>query len=185
MSLGFSSDAKTMLFIGRMVELKNPIFVIEVLSRLLEINPNAVAVFAGAGPLESNVRELACQYNIAGRVKVLGWRDDTATLMRLSDALIFPRLEEPKEGLGLVLVEAQAAGLPIIASASITEDVKVFPELFETVPLAAGAAVWAEAVATRLSAPRPNHEDFLKGIDSSRFGLSQSLSSLIALYEEG
>lgn len=183
LSLGLSTDAKIMLFVGRMVALKNPVFVIEVLSRLLEINRNAVAVFAGTGPLQSNVRELACQYNIAGKVKVLGWRDDTATLMRLSDALIFPRLEEPKEGLGLVLVEAQAAGLPIIASASITEDVKVFPELFETVPLAAGAAVWAEAVAARLSAPRPNHEDFLKKIDSSRFGLGQSLSSLMALYE--
>jgi len=42
-----------------MVELKNPIFVIEGTVGLLEINPNAVAVFAGAGPLESNVRELA------------------------------------------------------------------------------------------------------------------------------
>ncbi len=184
LSLGFSTDAKILLFVGRMVELKNPVFVVEVLTQLLKINRNAVAVFAGAGPLQSDVRDLARQDKIADRVKVMGWRDDTATIMRLSDALIFPRLEEPKEGLGMVLVEAQAAGLPIIASASITEDVKVFPELFEIVPLSAGAPAWAEAIAMRLSRPKPNQADLLKTIDSSQFGLRQSLSSLMALYKE-
>ena len=183
LSLGFSTDAKIMLFVGRMVDLKNPLFVVEVLTQLLKINPNAVAVFAGAGPLEPDVRALARRNKIADRVRVMGWRDDTATIMRLSDVLIFPRLEEPKEGLGLVLVEAQAAGLPIITSASITEDVKVFPELFDTIPLSAGPAAWAEAAAISFARPGPNQAEFLSKIDSSRFGLKQSLSSLMALYE--
>jgi glycosyltransferase involved in cell wall biosynthesis len=183
LNLGFPADAKILLFVGRMVELKNPVFVVEVLTELLKINPNAVAVFAGAGPLESNVRELARHNKIADRVKVMGWRDDTATMMRLSDALVFPRLEEPKEGLGLVLVEAQAAGLPIVASPSITEDVKMFPELFEIVSLSAGAQSWAEAIADRLSRPGPDQGELLKRIESSQFGLRQSLASLMALYE--
>jgi len=62
--------------------------------------------------------------------------------MRLSDALIFPRLES-QEGLGWCW-SGQAAGLPIIASASITRRQSI-PELFETVPLARGSGM-AEAV---------------------------------------
>jgi glycosyltransferase EpsF len=113
---------------------------------------------------------------------VLGWRDDTAAIMRLSDVLIFPRLEEPKEGLGLVLVEAQAAGLPVLASPSITEDVQVIPELFEILPLAAGPKAWSLAVQKTLSQPRPCQNGFLSRVESSPFGLEQGLSQLMALY---
>ena len=181
--LGFSPNAKLLLFAGRMTGLKNPLFVVEIMTQLAETDPNVVALFAGSGPLEATVLELAEKYQIAKRVRVLGWRDDVATIMRLSDLLIFPRLEKPKEGLGLVLVEAQAAGLPILASHSITEDVQVIPELFEILPLAAGPKAWAQAVLKVLSRAKVCQQTILSRVESSPFGLDQGVSSLMALYD--
>ena len=181
--LGLSANSKLLLFTGRMTGLKNPLFVVEVLAQLAETDPNVVALFAGAGPLEGGVRERAETHQLADRVRVLGWRDDVATIMRLSDLLIFPRIEDPKEGLGLVLVEAQAAGLPILASRSITEDVQVIPELFEILPLDAGSKAWAQAVLRVLSRPKPSQQPILSRVESSPFGLDQGVSSLMALYD--
>ena len=184
LELGFSASARVLLFTGRMTPLKNPLFVVEILAQLAETDPNAVAVFAGAGPLEASVRELAQENQLADRVRVLGWRDDTAAIMRLSDVLIFPRLEEPIEGLGLVLVEAQAAGLPVLASPSITEDVQVIPELFEIIPLAAGPVAWAGKVNSILSKKYLPRQRYLERVECSHFSLTAGVSNFMSLYQD-
>ena len=182
--LGLNADAKVLLFAGRMVSIKNPVFLVDVLSELSKKDPKAIAVFAGAGNLEQTVRELAAAKNISDKVRVLGWRDDVSKLMRLSDLLIFPRLEEPKEGLGLVLVEAQAAGLPVLASPSITSDVQVVPELFEFLPLAAGPEAWANKASELLSRDFISPQRALSLIESSQFSLDAGVSSLLSLYSD-
>lgn len=182
LGLGLNATAKLLLFTGRMSPLKNPLFVVEVLAELVRTEPDAVALFAGAGDLEAEVLELALRMGVADKVKVLGWRDDTATIMRLCDVMIFPRLEEPKEGLGLVLVEAQAAGLPVLASPSITEDVVVIPELFTMLPLAAGSPAWAKAVSGIFSKPKLKQTACLARIEASPFSLDAGVKSLLALY---
>jgi glycosyltransferase involved in cell wall biosynthesis len=184
LSLGLSPSAKLLLFTGRMVPLKNPCFVVEILAELAKTNSDVVALFAGAGELETRVRELATEKGLTDRIKVLGWRDDSTTLMRLSDVLIFPRLEEPKEGLGLVLVEAQAAGLPVLASPSITEDVQIIPELFTSMPLALGPQAWADATSNILSSPQLSREECLGRVEASQFSLEAGLANLLALYAD-
>jgi glycosyltransferase involved in cell wall biosynthesis len=104
--------------------------------------------------------------------------------MRLSDLLLFPRLEEPKEGLGLVLVEAQAAGLPILASPSITDDVQVIPELFAFVPLAGGAAAWANTARQMLGREFLSREAALELIEGSHFSMEAGVNNLMNLYED-
>lgn len=182
--LGLLPNARVLLFTGRMAPLKNPCFVVEVLAELVKKDPNAVALFAGAGELDTQVRELAEQKGLADKVRVLGWRDDTPMLMRLCDVLMFPRLEEPKEGLGLVLVEAQAAGLPVLASPSITEDVQVISGLFTILPLASGPQAWAEAASRILSTQQLSREECLQRIESSHFSLDAGVANLLSLYSD-
>jgi glycosyltransferase involved in cell wall biosynthesis len=184
LSLGLAPNARVLLFTGRMAPLKNPCFVVEVLAELVGKNPDAVAVFAGAGELERRVSELAEQKGLADKVRVLGWRDDTAVLMRLCDLLVFPRLEEPKEGLGLVLVEAQAAGLPVLASPSMTDDVQVIPELFTILPLVSGPYAWAEAASRILSSQQLSRELCVQRVESSHFSLDAGIANLLALYAD-
>jgi glycosyltransferase involved in cell wall biosynthesis len=184
LSLGLSPETRILLFTGRMAPIKNPCFVIDVLAELLKSEKNVAAVFAGSGELETTVRELAERKGVGDKIRILGWREDASTLMRLCDVLMFPRLEEPKEGLGLVLVEAQAAGLPILASPSITDDVQVIPEIFTILPLAAGANAWSEAVKRTLLTRQLSREECLDKIEGSRFSLNAGVSNLLSLYSD-
>ena len=76
--------------------------------------------------------------------------------MANSDVLLWPSLEEPMEGLGLGIVEAQAASLPILMSQSVPTEAIVMPELVDVLPLNAGADAWSERVAQILDRERPD-----------------------------
>lgn len=180
--LGFSPNAKVLLFVGRMVKYKNPGFVIEILERLPKTEADAVAVFAGSGDQENAVREMVNRKGLKERVRLLGFRDDVPELMLDSDVMIWPSLEEPKEGLGLGIIEAQAAGLPIVMSRSVPEEAIVIPELVNVLPLAGGPDSWACAVQSILSQPLPTRQECLKLVESSSFSMANGVASLMALY---
>jgi glycosyltransferase involved in cell wall biosynthesis len=184
LGLGLRPSAKVLLFVGRMVDYKNPCFVIEVLRYLSQNVPDAAAVFAGAGPLEGKVKELAGVSSLEGRVRVLGFRDDVPALMQASDVLIWPGQEEPKEGLGLGIVEAQAAGQPILMSRGVPEEAVVLPELVDVLPLAAGPKAWANAILEILKRPRPGGSESLAKVALSSFSMDAGVSNLMALYED-
>jgi glycosyltransferase involved in cell wall biosynthesis len=80
---------------------------------LLERVPRAHAVIAGGGDLEHYLRDLATEVGVADRVHVLGPRKDVPELMHAIDVFAMPSIWE---GFGLVLLEAMAAGRPIVAS---------------------------------------------------------------------
>jgi glycosyltransferase involved in cell wall biosynthesis len=183
LELGFDAYAKILLFVGRLTDYKNPRFVVEILEHVANKDKNAAAVFAGAGDEAKSIIELAEQKSLSQRVRLLGFRDDVQNLMVNSDVLIWPSIEEPKEGLGLGIVEAQAAGLPILMSRSVPEEAIVVPELVEVLPLAAGALQWANAVAGILSRPRPDREAAQNKVASSSFSMAAGVSSLVALYD--
>ena len=180
--LGLPSDATVLLFVGRMTPLKNPTFVVEMLASILPHVPSAYAVFVGSGDLSDLVELEAQSLGVKDRIRMLGWRDDTAELMANSDLFVFPRLEHPKEGLGLVVVEAQAAGLPMLLSPGIPEDAIVVPELFHTLPLRLGPGKWAEKAADILSQERIKQTQSLERVADSRFSMTRSVHDLMQLY---
>jgi glycosyltransferase involved in cell wall biosynthesis len=67
----------------------------------------------GKGDLDVDLRAEALRKNVNGKVKFLGWREDINELMPVFDMLVLPSLNE---GMGRVLVEAMAAGKPVVAS---------------------------------------------------------------------
>lgn len=183
LKLGFSPLAKVLLFVGRMVEYKNPLFVIEILEHLLRIDSEAVAVFAGTGDLEDAIRETVNQKNLNEHVRLLGFRHDVPELMLGADLLVWPSVEKPMEGLGLGVIEAQAAGLPVLMSQSVPEEAIVMPELVQVLPLSAGAMTWAGTIAKTLRRPRPNRKECLATVESSSFSMASGVANFINLYE--
>jgi glycosyltransferase EpsF len=181
--LRFDVEAKILLFVGRMTDYKNPRFVIEILEHAVRADERAVAVFAGVGDECESIAKLAKERSISERIRLLGFRDDVPNLMVNSDVLIWPSVEEPKEGLGLGIVEAQAAGLPILMSRSVPEEAIVVPELVEVLPLSAGAEQWANAVLRVLSGPRSNRKATQQKVASSSFSMAEGVSNLVALYD--
>ncbi len=177
-------DAKVILFAGRMTEYKNPSFVVDVLAQIERAMPGAIAVFAGTGPESENVSRRAVNLGLASRIRLLGWRDALAELMLAADLLLWPGQEEPREGFGLGILEAQAAGLPIVMSRSVPEDAVVVHELVSIIPLACGAPVWGREVFRRLTESHVSKAVALKRIEASHFSLAAGTDNLMALYAD-
>jgi glycosyltransferase involved in cell wall biosynthesis len=180
--LGLASATKILLFVGRLVEYKNPSFVVEILEHVAKVEPGVVAVFAGAGDKRDELRELARRKSLSDRIRLLGFREDVPELMLLSDLLVWPSLEDPKEGLGLGIVEAQAAGLPVLMSRSVPDEAIVVPELVRVLPLANGSKAWADAALEILRRPRPSRQRSREQVESSSFSMSEGVKNIIALY---
>ncbi len=99
--------------VGRLAPQKGQRHLIGAMPLLLERVPRAHAVIAGAGDLEDYLRDLSLEVGVADRVHVLGPRRDVPALMHAMDVFAMPSIWE---GFGLVLLEAMAAGRPIVAS---------------------------------------------------------------------
>src|SRR5437660_1332103 len=72
--LHLPQDALILLFAGRTVPEKNPVFAVEVLAKLRGLESRAVAVFAGSGSQEQHVLERARELSVADSVRLLAWR---------------------------------------------------------------------------------------------------------------
>jgi glycosyltransferase involved in cell wall biosynthesis len=111
--LGVRADDFLVGNVGRLALQKGQRHLIAAVPLLLERVPGAHAVIAGGGDLEDYLRDLAEEAGVAGRVHVLGPRKDVPALMHAIDVFAMPSIWE---GFGLVLLEAMAAGRPIVAS---------------------------------------------------------------------
>jgi glycosyltransferase involved in cell wall biosynthesis len=178
--LALPKDACILLFVGRMSPLKNPVFVVDVLRAALSTRPNTYAVFAGEGDLASAVREHATQLGVENRIRQLGWRDDTAYLMKNSDCFVFPRPEHPMEGLGLVVVESQACGLRMLTTSGISDDAILDEQMVRRIPLASTPDRWAQALNELLKSPVNCNVDI---VEHSRFGMDTTTTQLMSLYD--
>lgn len=182
-SLDLPANSRILLFVGRMTEYKNPCFVIDILDKVSRVDPSICTVFAGSGPLEGAVMTMARNKLLADRVKVIGWQRDIPSLMMSCDMLICPGLEDPKEGLGLVVVEAQAAGIPVITSLGVPEEAIVEPKLVKSLSLKLGAEIWANIILDVLSSELPNKDSSLALIENSSHAISRSAINIQKLYE--
>ena len=180
--MNIPKSSKILLFVGRMTSYKNPNYAIHVLDQIISRERDVYAVFVGSGPFESHVEKLASEKLLLDRVRVLGWRDDVPLIMQESDVLIWPGIENPKEGLGLGIVEAQAAGLKIVMSLNIPDEAIVIPELVEVVPLAAGPKIWANKVINAFDRDNINKKKAMIQIEKSSFSISKSASKISLLY---
>jgi glycosyltransferase involved in cell wall biosynthesis len=101
-------------------------------------------LLVGDGPLRKAVERKVAELSLGNRVLFTGVRRDVARLMRGAMDLFV--LTSHYEGLPLVGIEAQAAGLPLVLSDTITDEVDVVPELIQRRSLAQPPEAWAEAV---------------------------------------
>jgi RraA family protein len=112
--LGLADDDFAVGFIGRLVEQKAPEVLVKAFAMAAGGAPRARLIVVGSGPLECFLRCLADRLALGDRVSWVGERDGPAMLPAFDVFAIASR----KEGLPYVLLEALAAGLPIVATAT-------------------------------------------------------------------
>jgi glycosyltransferase involved in cell wall biosynthesis len=112
-SLGLDPKGLVVGTVGWLLPIKGPMYLLKAMARVWQSHPETSLVFVGKGDLEKELREEALRMEASGRVSFLGWRDDIPEIMQILDIFVLPSLNE---GMGRVLVEAMAAGKPVVAS---------------------------------------------------------------------
>lgn len=107
--------------VGRLCFQKNQEFLIDLLPMIREQNPNAVLLLVGIGETMDMIREKARQKGLEEAVIFTGARDDVGRLYQAMDIFVLP---SRYEGLGMVAVEAQCAGLSVLASDAVPTEAK-------------------------------------------------------------
>ena len=116
--------------VGRFTFQKNHKMLINIFKDVCKKIPNAKLMLIGDGVFEDDIKRDVYDYGISERVLFLGLRNDISDLMQAMDIFVLP---SRFEGLPIVLIEAQAAGLKCLASEFISKEVKVTPE-FDFLP---------------------------------------------------
>lgn len=117
--LGISKDNFVLCHTGRFEKVKNHEFILDVFNKIKEKNNKAVLILVGNGTLYENIINKIQTMNLQSSVKCLGIREDINTILRISNAFIYPSLYE---GLGISILEAEATGLPCIISDKVPDD---------------------------------------------------------------
>ena len=130
--------------VGRMHVQKNHPYLLQVVKVLQAKDPDAVLLLAGDGPLRGDIERRAAEMDVT--TQFLGSRGDVRALMQAMDVFVLPSLFE---GLPVVAIEAQAAGLPCLFSNTITRECAVVPELCEFLPINDPPEIWADTILSR------------------------------------
>ena len=136
------ADKTVIGHVGRFYHPKNHAFILDVFHEYMKINPNSVLMLVGDGELRSEIEKKAEKLHMEQNVMFLGLRSDVPDVEQGFDLFLMPSLYE---GLPVAGIEAQASGLPVVASDSITTEMDVtnhcrFLSLTEPV------GVWAETI---------------------------------------
>jgi len=137
--LGFLSTDKVVCHVGRFSRQKNHKRIIEILNKMTEREPDIKAILIGDGPLFSTIKNKAKSENI----KFLGSRTDVHELLNAADVFLMPSFHE---GLGIVLIEAQASGLFSIASNNVPTEADIGSGLITFIPLKKSDDEWIEYI---------------------------------------
>jgi glycosyltransferase involved in cell wall biosynthesis len=111
--LGLPEDALLLGVVAQLIERKGHAVLLEALPALLAEQPRLQVLFFGRGPLAGTLEQQIRAAGFGGRVHLAGFRDDLAELLPCLSMLVHPAL---MEGLGVSLLQASAAGVPIIAT---------------------------------------------------------------------
>lgn len=177
--LGIAPERKVIGHVGRFVPIKNHKFMMQVFAQNLAAGNDSHLLLVGDGPLLPAMKTHAEAGGFSNRCTFAGSQPDVAPYLAAMDVFMLP---SQWEGLGLVALESQAAGVPVIASTTVPEEVDVIPELIEHLPLDSGNSAWNSAVARRLKESRPRSGQEAHLLEQSRFGLATCLQSLSAIY---
>lgn len=140
--LGINDDVFIVGHVGRFHKVKNHEKIIDVFNAVLDIKPEAILVLVGEGDTYESIKKRCEELGILNSVKFLGTRSDINRVMQGFDAFIFPSFFE---GLGIVMIEAQAAGLHCVMSDKVPQEVIVSSKV-KTMSLEEPDAEWARAI---------------------------------------
>lgn len=183
---GIPEGAFVIGHVGRFEQPKNHQFLLEIVAEVVKHKSNTRLLLVGDGSLRSDIEEKVIQLGLKDHVIFAGFRADIPRLMLgAMDVFLLPSLYE---GLGLVLIEAQAAGLPCVFSDVIPKEVDVVKPLIHRISLLQPVSKWAGIILnncpTKYMRSAIPPQQLFQILEQSSFNIHHSLQSLENTYGE-
>lgn len=179
--LAIPEDAFVIGHVGRFVEQKNHKFLLEIVAEVAKRKPKTRLLLIGDGSLRPEIEQQATWLGLRDCTIFAGIRSDVPRLMRAMDAFLLPSLFE---GLGLVLIEAQAAGIPCIFSDLIPHEVDLVKPLVQRLSLSQSASEWADALLAQTQTKTMiSQSEALAIVKTSRFNIETAVTKLENIYQ--
>lgn len=150
--------------VARFTKEKNHEKIVRVFEKFHKQNNNSILLLVGNGKEEEKIKKLVRELNLVDSVLFLGLRDDIAQLLSVFDLFLLPSLYE---GLPFVALEAQASSLPILATNTVSEEMKI-TDLVHFMSLDLEDDLWAleiiKILATKIDRNSPIYLSALKKV---------------------
>jgi glycosyltransferase involved in cell wall biosynthesis len=184
---GWDDDAKIILFVGRLddpagpdLHRKRPDFAIDVARASIAEDPRVRMIMAGSGQrMRTKLENVVKTWGLEDKIRLTGIYPDVTRLMIGSNIFLFPAIEE---GLGMVVVEAQAAGLRVLTSTGVPQESMVLPDIVEFKALEDGVSSWAKETLRLLNLPGPDVVACNSAVRDSAFSIENSAKKLLEIY---
>lgn len=177
-SLGVTDDTLVLGFVGRLFPQKNPEYLTKILAAVKKKTTNPVKLLVvGDGELLDQLYAAADGLGITEDLLHAGHQEQMAAWYSAMDAFLLPSLWE---GLPLVGIEAQAAGLPCFLSDRITEEL-VLTDLVHFCQLTDDAENWAEEILKNREF-NADRKRYGSNIHNTKFSLHNAAEALYAIY---
>ena len=161
--------------VGRFTKVKNHSFLIEVFKEYSNKNNNSVLLLVGDGPLKKDIEEKVHKYHLDKKVIFTGLKENVNDYLQAMDYFVFP---SEKEGLGIVLIEAQANGLKCFTSKGTVPKEANVSDTVDYISLKLDAKEWAKQILSS----SPNRLDNAKKIKESGYDINESVKKIKEFY---
>lgn len=171
------------LNVARITAVKNQKFLVKLGEEFCRRNKKIRIFCAGNGDAtyENQVRTLIREKKLEQYILLLGVRDDIDALMRKSKVFVLP---SKYEGMPLVMIEAQAAGLHCVSADTYSPEVDFGIGLITWLSLDNDIKVWADAIEKAAAIGHPAKADVEKAVREKKFDSKLFAETICEIYEE-
>lgn len=161
--------------VGSFIPLKNPLFLLDVFCEILKIRSDSTMTWIGSGKLKNKVVDISKERKVFNNIRFLDQENHVNEVLKRHDYFLFPSVSE---GLGIALIEAQAAGLDCFISDGIPKSADCGKCL--QIELIRSPAEWAKTICDFISSGRRLSIDMDK---LSQFDIHKTADELMNIYE--
>lgn len=165
--------------IGRFMEAKNHKFILKILENMVSKSIDVNLLLVGDGHMRNEIEDMARQYNIYDKVRFVGIRKDIDVMLQTMDVFIFPSIYE---GLGLVMLEAQASGVSCVVSEAIQEEADLKLGLVNKLSLNDDIDVWIDTILSSDNKKDIQINEIIKAFENSGYSVDKGIENLMNIY---
>lgn len=177
--LGLREGQLVIVQVGRFMPVKNHLRSVAIAHALQRAGVDFQLLLVGSGPEQARIEGVVREHGLEDRVRMLGLRADIPELMAAADVMLMPSLHE---GFPVVLVEAQAAGLPSVVSSTVSREVDLGLGMVRFVGLDAADEDWVKSIRRAAEGSVPSASERRTVLEVAGFSSAAGAKRLEAVY---